>query len=1143
MKLRSLQIHRLPGIRPGFSLQDLDPGINLVVGPNASGKSSLMRALRAVLYREELAGVSPLLVEAAFSDDRGELQVVRQGAQLTWQRGGETVDPPPLPEHRLLPCFTLRIEDLLDPENVTDAEIAGRLARDLAGGYDLGAIRGAEPFRLKQTHGQTEAKALRAAESAQPRRQQDQEHLRRDEARVAALEQQRDQAAQAAAGLERCQRALELLEARHGLALLERELAEFPPGMARLRGDELEVLEQLHDRRRDRESALRDARDALRDARHALNDTGLAETDIDHAAVADRRHALEQLRKLETTLEQRRGELHDARARRDSAVSDLGGAPGKPVHLDLATVTAVEEHLRGKRPLDAAIAALEQARDRLPPDTGSQPDPELLLRARGELLHWLAAPARPPWDARRLTAAVALAGAGLAGIVVAAITLHWALLALIVPFGWGAYGLLTGAPGERRRGDARESYRRTGEAEPQAWEPEAVQARVDELDHQAREARRRRALADERELIERRLEQRQGELQEMLARLGELAATIGYDPRIQDGPLDRWLRLALAWDEARARADALRTRTGQLEAQAGSLRSECLAFLAAHGESPDRPQPDAEALLARLEHLAGRLRQREQARRDIERAERDIRNAEGAIREMDESVVAVYRKAGLEEGDEAGLRQRLQLRTDWTQKDEELRKARARSAMLENDLRGSEELMALVADDDGQALRQRLDASRARAGRSQELNEEIGGIRKAMELAGRERALEAARATVRRARDRLEDRLAEALFAAAGSTLLDQVEAEHVQTSQPAALRRAKEWFAHFTHHDWILDFTSDGQTRFAAIETKTRERRGLAELSSGTRTQLLLAVRVAFALEAERGHDPLPLILDEALTTADPERFRAVAGSLRALAADGRQVFYLTAQPGDIGYWKTHDPDVHWVDLARARRLAGALRDPASITLPTPPAVPIPDGRSAPEYAIELGVPPVDPWGEPASLHAFHLLRDDLPLLRRLLGARIEHVGQLESLLASAAAGTLLQPAERERLKTRIAAARVWVEAWRTGRGRPVDRTALEASGAVSDTFLERMARLNEELGGDGHALLERLAAGTLRRFQTDKREALADFLAQRGYLDERQPLSADEIQMRVTAAAGSADEARMVVESLTAGMAGARS
>ena len=142
----------------------------------------------------------------------------------------------------------------------------------------------------------------------------------------------------------------------------------------------------------------------------------------------------------------------------------------------------------------------------------------------------------------------------------------------------------------------------------------------------------------------------------------------------------------------------------------------------------------------------------------------------------------------------------------------------------------------------------------------------------------------------------------------------------------------------------------------------------------------------------------------------------------------------------------------------------------------------------------------------------------------------RIRSVGQLEALLASDAAPAALAGEEvRRRLRGRCRALRIWVELWRRGRGRTVDRGVLEQSGAVSAVFIDRTADLAARRQGDGEALLRALRDGELEHFRASKAEELEQWLIDEGYIDPRGRLDGDE-RRRLTlqqAAPGKPDDA----------------
>jgi hypothetical protein len=96
------------------------------------------------------------------------------------------------------------------------------------------------------------------------------------------------------------------------------------------------------------------------------------------------------------------------------------------------------------------------------------------------------------------------------------------------------------------------------------------------------------------------------------------------------------------------------------------------------------------------------------------------------------------------------------------------------------------------------------------------------------------------------------------------------------------------------------------------------------------------------------------------------------------------------------------------------------------------------------------------------------------------------------------------------------------WKAAWTVGRGRPVDRPALEQTDAVTETFIDGVADLADALDGDAEALMEVIRERDDERvsgFRSAKADELADYFREHGYLTDRVPLSREEMWQRVLA------------------------
>lgn len=1141
MRLRRLHVERLPGIHPGFVLEDVAPGVNVVVGPNASGKSSVLRAVEALLYPERRPGKAVLL-EAVFEDAGGELLARRIGDTVTWTREGRDAPAPALPDAHLFGCYALGIEDL-GTLDATDREISQRLSRALRGGYDLEAVRTGLGV---QGSGHKEAKALRDADAALNRLSGQREQLAAEQAnltRWSELEHEGRTARREAADHER---ALEILAASRAARAAGRALAAFPPQMELLAGNEIERLERLRDEMAAHEAELEAAGGEAEAARRALQRSGLEASELSAAAVEDQARSLNQLRSLEAELAGLEERRLDAVARRGRALEGLGAEPDDTSgpRLEPATLSEVDGALETRRRLRAELRELEHELDRLPTEEDLAEPAGRIEDARAELRAWLAAGRNRTWTAGRAFG-LALTVAGGAGGLALAIVAGARTLPAAVPAAALALGLLLVLRAGRtasERPAARERFASTGLEAPASWDEAGVRTRLTELEGAAARAEALRVKLEQRAEVNRRLDRLRGRQLEADEELTALADRVGFDPTALDAGLERWLRLVDAFDAADTALRELDARLDALRERAGTMRAAVVAFLTAHGEAPEGASPSANVLDGRRTALSARLAERDRARRDLQQAEAVRARAQKDLDRLRRDAAALLQEAGLEVDGPGGqgaaereLRARLERLPDYRDQRRAHREAEVLEGVRRDALAHRPDLTAAADDDREDALRQRLAELQEDIERGEEASRQKAATQALIREAEHERTLERARASRQAAAEALQDKLDEALQAEAAAFLLDEVEREHQQTREPASLRRARDWFRRFTRNHYELRFEGGRQASFSALETTSGEHRALDELSTGTRAQLLLAVRVAFVTEAERGATALPLFLDEALTTADAERFRAVSGSLGLLAREeGRQLFYLTARSEDGRLWsglpdggrpaaasrQERAAEPHVVDIARLRGRAGAITDPRQLALPDRAPVPAPDGRTPEAYALALGVPAIDPWQPAGACHLFHLLRDDLALLGRLLRAGVTHLGPLRSLLREAAAEALLSDEERRRLVLRAQALEAFLEAWRAGRGRPVDRHALDASGAVTEAFLDRVDALARSVGGDAAALLEGLASRQVPRFRSKDRRRLEAWLRDHGYLDDGPRSTAEDLRRRVLTA-----------------------
>lgn len=1124
MKLQKLVITQLPGFGAPLSIEGVGPGFTLVTGPNASGKSSLVRALRHLVAPGSEPANGALTLEARFRHDDGDLTVSRSGDQVIWLREGQPVDAPSLPAGDFLRCYWLSMDDLLQAGE-TEGAIRAQLQRELAGGFDLESLRREPRFQVRPRQGPNEAKTLREKEQALAQCQRAYAELDQQRHQLAELDQRIEAARAARTGVTQVEQALEWLAARQRHRGAEQALADFPEAMSRLNGTELNRLKELEDQRDRLAQQLRDNRRQQEEARQKRNDAGLDEpVPASPELEACRQHLEEADRKL-ADRDSIRERLDEAQAREAQAAASLQPPGGRAPEPTPEAVNQAAEIAESLQRVDLRLRELEARLER----TQAQPqDPESIRARIHQLRRWL----RQLEPARRrglmggsLTALVASAIAASGGLF-EGVPLSWvpALVALAAA-GWSAQQcvkLIVTARGARHRAEE------AGET-PSEWQTETVSQHLEQLENELASALYQQELAQQARTHAAEIETLEQQRSQLEGNKQALAEAVGFDPTMVGESAARFLKLAADLDQARTERAQLEYRLTSLASQLDAELAPVRRLLDRHGLVPE--DETLSGLRAAFEDLKRRVEAVNEGNETLTRLQSRQQELEAEYSEQAAAIAALYHNLDLAEGERPALEalcgQLERYREAVTTQETARRGERERAGRVEAD----PELVALVEANDQAGLEQRLSELQQQAGQYDQWVEQRSELATRLDQAGRDRALEQARFERDRARDALHQTFDATMVAQAGQFLLEQVDAAHRSEREPAVLAAARERFARFTHHRYDLRLDEQGHFR---IRDRVQERdHPLTELSTGTHMQLLMALRLAWVRELEQGSEALPIVLDEVLTTSDPERFQAVAASLRSLVADeGRQVIYLSADPSDQARWEQAlGGPVTRIDL-QALRQGAEVPEPAAYPVALREPLPLPTDVGPEAWASRIGVPAVQPARGAGAIHVFHLLRDDLELAHHLVQDwRVDRLGRLETLLLQpAGSSAVADPAYRRTLSARCRVARTWVDVWQRGRGTPVDRNVLEASGAITAKFIDPVSELAESVGGDPQQLLESLENGGVARFQSNKLRELRAYLENEGYLDTRDPLDGEQRERAVLLEAGQEAEAASI-------------
>jgi hypothetical protein len=1065
----------------------------------------------------------------------GALYVVELEAGLSrcFRADNQTPADYPRQDAELMRRHAVSLLDLAQ----ADEDLAARVARELAGGYDIARARDSLGFAPKTfTRGHGRVVEYESARKAYESARRLQEALATEESNLGRLRDDLDRAKAAVERRVRLELALRRARAAQEVGMVRAELAAYPEGMERVWNTALDDLKKL---RADHESACREVNEEM--ARRADAERRKQACGFPTAS------APREVEDTEQTLGAALGRINDLRVARDRLALELAGQqtrrseaakqlrPQVDSHAAAALAAAAVSSLfkfagdtasvrmkaRALGEIQSWLGAIEGESAPMEAD-----DPDVLREAVVHLERWLAAGdavARVPGRRAEWATVAGTVVLVVVGLVLAVLA-HplWALAAvagcglLFARFAWRIGAVID------PRAEPRHEIQALGMDSPHAWTVPDVREALARL-------RRRHvaaALKHEKRLrwdgLARRIsEQKQREREvdrvrsHWLKRLGlDLAAS--EDSEALLAVLAANLK---AFQEAERERAAHASKLTGVEAQLEKALEGFDRVSTAWGLQP-ATGPDE----ARARFNAFTLR-----RRDFTEAHKilDDGRIDGlglTVARAESAIANLFSRAGLGPDQDGELRDRVARRRQYDAARERLLIAESALESIDREVRASGE--PELTDRPLAELQQLAEEAEATAMQAEGLRKRIAEIEAQLDHAKRGHDIEAKLATLDMARDALRDLRDQDRDRNLGALLADELARRRDDVDLPAALRRGRELFTLITAGRYALDVRSD-PAGFLARDVTTDTLLTLDQLSGGTRLQLLLAARVAYLESQERGIF-VPLVLDEALGNSNERRAEAVIEATLALSGSGRQVFYLTAQHDEVAKWLTilerRGEVAHkFIDLAEVRRLSPSERAPGlPLTLPPRFDVPVPEPSAGGDlaawldYGRKLEVPPFNPHDHPGQYNLWYTLAEPC-LLYYYLRDGIDRWGQLRNLVESGLTDRLSN--EHPTYMAAVAA----VEAlehlsrlWKIGRGRPVDRQIILDSGAVSDKFVDVIADLARQVSGDASSLIQALRGKAVKGFQQAKIQLLQDYLINNDSLIDAERLDLREIRDR---------------------------
>lgn len=982
-----MQLRRSPGFELGEfpPIDNVNQGLNVVWGPNGVGKSTLVKAMRALIWKTKSSKDIDAEAQLETPDGPWRLELSQGEPKQTRLADNQTIQLPGRMDE-LSDSYYFPLHELLQVEE-KGGTFLKRIQTAMQGGVDLSRActesGGKSQFITSNCAPRQLVLSARNEVAEEQRKQAESRDIQQ---RIEELDKSLRQHGTLLEKQKLLINAIRIQELEANEKNLQYRLSEFPKSIANLQSDSPQQLEQLQSDVLKKHKDLLQSQEALQNLYIALTACKVPETYVDDLAYEKKLLGLQAaLDKAKEKMQLCEKELLAAETTLDNWNTQYAWIlPEPPQDTILPEKLVVLKHLANEcEPLRCTVEADRiVARDLGPVQTESTHEPLidlLIVRVQDWIQAYTCANSAPkgvvvPKNHRKKI--FAILSCILLIITLLTLFVHpYSIFAIILALGL-LWKLLPKPAGPDQNKELLENLEKATEQmenlfkrlpsyqNPSEWTPSICIGLLQRLVQDKQELASVRIANQKRKNAMETLRRSQEALLQWTAKWQAACEDLGVDrenPVLEGAQFYNFSNQLNMWVE-------MRKNVIVTEKSLQESRLHYQQTIASLQKLISTQETDPVLLSAEILNLVDRIHLARTCCEKIRMEELRLQTARENHKQELERLQAFWEKCGIEVGDVFTLMAVASQVELWVQTQRECKGVQVEKEKIIQDFPISAELAMVESKTSLDAELAEIESKLEKLG---VVRENLGRCKQTYDqlLAGD--SLGKALKKQRDALTDLENLRKKEVAARVIQLLTDRLSAEAERECQPEVLRGASDWLARITHARYALSVNASGFFAHDTIQGRTYT---LDQLSSGTRVQVLFAVRMAFIEMQEQSTSiSFPIFLDELLANSDDGRALAIVSSILEIAKE-RQVFYITAQQDEVEKLRQlSGVGMHEVPLERLKTQYEIEKHPMPRFTYSAQPVPKPiDDYYA--YAELCQVPGADLWNPISSHHAWHL-------------------------------------------------------------------------------------------------------------------------------------------------------------------------